>query len=98
MIVELGKVTRTRRSWLAPFVLLNLIDVFQTAFAITQLGAVELNPFAGAIGMESFLALKLCAAVFVGYILRRHTLLFFLTAGMLGAVLGNTVTLLYTIS
>lgn len=94
MIVERSKVTQTTNSWLVPFVLLNLIDVAQTSFAVTQLGAVELNPFAGMIGVWNFLALKTCAAVFVGYMLRKHTILLFLTAGMFGAVLGNTVTLL----
>ncbi len=93
MIVEQSRVTQTTLSWFAPFVLLNLVDVAQTVFAITQLGAVELNPFAGMIGVWNFLALKTCAAVFVGYVLRRHIILFLLTAGMLGAVLGNMVTL-----
>ena len=93
MIVEQSRVTRTTFSWFAPFVLLNLVDVAQTTFAITQLGAVELNPFAGMIGVWNFLALKTCAAVFVGYALRKHTILLLLTAGMLGAVLGNMVTL-----
>lgn len=95
MIVEQGRVTRTTVSWFAPFVLVNLVDVAQTVFAITQLGAVELNPFAGMIGVWNFLALKTCAAVFVGYVLRRHTLLLLLTAGMFGAVLGNMVTLFH---
>jgi len=94
MIVERTKVTQATNSWLAPFILLNLVDVVQTFFAITQLGAVELTPFAGMIGVWNFLALKTCAAVFVGYVLRKHILLLFLTAGMFGAVLGNTVTLL----
>ena len=97
MIVERSKVTQTTNSWLIPFVLLNLVDVAQTFFAITQLGAVELNPFAGMIGVWNFLALKTCAAVFVGYVLKKHILLLFLTAGMFGAVLGNTLTLLHAL-
>ena len=89
-----GKVTQTVHSWFVPFVLLNLLDVLQTTHAVTQLGAVELNPFATMIGVWNFLVLKTLAALFVGYVLRKHVLLVFLSAGMLGAVLGNSVTLL----
>jgi hypothetical protein len=96
MILEQSRVARTVHSWFVPFVVLNLVDVFQTFFAITQLGAVELNPFANMLGVWNFLALKVLASLFVGYVLRRHALLILLTAGMLGAVLGNTVTLALT--
>lgn len=96
-LAELRRVSTTRYSWLAPFVLLNLIDVAQTTVAM-RLGATELNPLAGIMGIGHFLALKLCAAVFVGYVLRKNVLLLFLTAGMLGAVLGNMVTLAFMFS
>ena len=96
-LAQLSRISRTRYSWLAPFVVLNLIDVAQTTVAM-RFGAVELNPLAGVMGIGHFLALKVCAAVFVGYVLRRNILLLFLTAGMLGAVLGNMVTLAFMFS